>query len=553
MRRNHLALTQTICTGLLCCALPASAQRPAEKAPTSRDSIKNATVSVYQTYQPELKPVYKPLLVPSVPEPDTTTFAQRYNVAPEAAALPYYPIPIRPLALQRDSAADSRQDYLSAGGGNRSTFMLDGATARIRGENLSSVLSLHHIQQADERINGRRYNETEAAWSMKTLMGFGILNGQVDGLHKSYGDYGFNESRTPPTDLGMRTYSGFGVAAGLDIPVSSKVNGVRSIRPELAFRYFNGPAIGGETMFRAEVPLVAEPGNGVRIEVTPSVNFTTVSLPTGTGYNNVHTLASALVFDQPRFLLRAGVIPAYVQDQGGRVLPDLAFLYRIIPEKTSLEIGWKGRIIQNRYEELAAQNPYLNRYRIAQTESREAYAEVATNVGQNIALSVRGSYWEWSALPLFINDYTPPAATGFNLQYEAAKAMMLQARLRYAIGENLQVGAFTQLANYFPEISAQLWHTPNVRFGADAHFEPVKTLQISGLFSFADGIRALGATGQSISLNPIGDLSARIAYQFIPQWTIWVQGTNLMDLRNERYYGYPAIGRGVAAGLRVNL
>lgn len=548
MRRNHLALTQTICTGLLLCALPASAQRPA--APTSRDSIKNATVSVYQTYQPELKPVYKPLLTPSVPETDTTTFAQRYNVAPEAAALPYYPIPIRPLALQRDSAADSRQDYLSAGGGNRSTFMFDGATSRIRGENLSSVLSLHHMQQADDRVIGRRYNETEAAWSMKTLLGFGRLDGLAEGLRKSYGDYGFNDSRALPLDFGMRTYYGFGLSAGLDIMTGSAIN---RVRPQVAFRYFNGPAINGEAMFKAEVPLVAEPGNGVRIEVVPSVNFTTISLPTGTGYNNLHSLASALVFDQPRFLLRAGVIPVYVQDQGGRVLPDLAFIYRIIPEKTSLEIGWKGRVIQNRYEELTAQNPYLNRYTIAQTESREAYAEVATNVGKDIALSVRGSYWEWSALPLFINDYTTPAASGFNLQYEAAKAMMLQARVRYAIGENLQVGAFTQLANYFPETSAQLWHTPNVRFGADAHFEPVKTLQISGLFSFADGIHAPNAGGQVITLRPLGDLSARIAYEFIPQWTIWAQGTNLMDLRNERYYGYPAIGRGIAAGLRVNL
>lgn len=550
MRRSYLVPVSTLCAGLLFCTQPAAAQKPAASKPTTRDSIKSATVSVYQTYQPELKPVYKPLLTPSVPETDTTTFAQRYDVAPEAAALPYYPIPIRPLALQKDSAAESRQDYLSAGGGNRNTFMFDGATSRIRGENLSSVLSLHHIQQADDRVKGLRYNETEAAWTMKTLLGFGRLDGQVEGLRNSYGDYGFNDTRVAPADFGMRTYYGVGLSAALDIMTGSAVHG---LRPQVAFRYFNGPAIGGETMLKAEVPLVAEPGNGVRIEVTPSVNFTTVSLPAGMGYNNVHTLASALVFDQPRFLLRAGVIPAYVQDRGLRVLPDLALTYRIIPQKTSLEIGWKGRVIQNRYEELTAQNPYLNRYAIAQTESREAYAEVATNVGQNIALSVRGSYWDWASLPLFVNDYTNVNASGFNLQYEDARAMMLQARIRYAIGETLQLGAFTQLANYFPQTSAQLWHTPNVRFGADVHFEPVKTLQISGLFSFADGIHAAGPVGQTFSLNPVTDLSGRISYQFIPQWTVWVQGANLLNIRNECYYGYSAIGRGIAAGLRVNL
>lgn len=545
MRRSHLVPASALCAGLALCTHPATAQRPT----TARDSIKNATVSVYQTYQPELRPLYKPVLTPSAPEPDTTTFAQRYNVAPEAAALPYYPIPIRPLALQRDSAADGRQDYISAGGGNRSTFMLDGSTSRIRGENLSSVLSLHHIQQADDRIEGRRYHQTEADYSLKTLMGIGLLNGRVDGLHKSFGDYGFNENRIAPASLGTRTYYGFGLAAGLDVMTGSTVN---EIKPQVAFRYFSGPAIGGEAMFEAAVPFVARPGNGVQIEITPSVNFTTVSLPAGTGYNNLHTLASALVFDQPRFLLRAGVIPAYVQDEGLRVLPDLAFTYRIIPQKTSLEIGWKGRMIQNRYEELVAQNPYLNRYTIGQTESREAYAEAFTTIGQNMALSVRGSYWDWRKLPLFVNDYTIAPATGFNLQYQNATAIALQARLRYAVGENIQLGAFTQLANYFPETGAQLWHTPSVRFGADAHFIPVKTLQISGLFSFADGIHALASPTQDISLNPIADLSARISYEFIPQWNAWVQGTNLLDARNERYYGYPAIGRGIAAGLRFD-
>lgn len=546
---RHSTLAPIFCAGLLFCVQQASAQRPTAPKPTSRDSIKNATVSVYQTYQPELKPVYKPLVTPSPPEPDTTTFAQRYNVTPEAAALPYYPIPIRPLALQKDSATMEKEDYISAGGGNRNTFMLEGATSRIRGENLSSVLSLRHVQQADDRIQNLRYNETSGAYSLKTLTGIGQLEGVVDAKRNSYGDYAFNDRRTP-VDLGMRTYYGFGAMAALDITSNQVLNG---LRPQVGFRYFNGPAVGSEATFHAEVPLIAEPGNGVRIEVIPAVNFTTVSLPSGTGYNNLHTLTTALVFDQPKFLFRAGVIPAYVQDEGLRVLPDLALTYRVIPQKTSFEIGWKGRVVQNRYEELAEQNPYLNTYAIGQTESREAYAEVATKVGQNLSLSVRGSYWDWKAIPLFVNDYTNANRAGFNLQFENAKAAMIQARVRYAIGETLQVGAFTQLTNYFPEILPQLWHLPAVRFGADAHFRPVEPLQISGLFSFADGIHAVGPVGENLSLKPLADLSGRIAYRFIPHWTVWVAGTNLLDIRNERYYGYQAIGRGIAAGLKVDL
>ncbi len=550
MRRSYLILTTTtICAALLLSPEQADAQRPATGKSTSRDSIQSATVSVYQTYQPELKPVYKPLLTPAAPEPDTTTFAQRYDVAPEAAVLPYYPIPIRPLALQKDPINYGKEDYISAGGGNRSTFVFDGATSRIRSENLSSVLSLHHIQQADDRVSGLRYNETSGQFSLQTLTGVGSVSGQIDALRNSYGDYAFNDSRTP-VDLGARTYYGFGLSTALDITSDNVLN---RLRPQVGFRYFNGPAINGEVMFQASVPLIAEPGPGIRIEVTPAINFTTVGLPTGTGYNNLHTLASALVFDQPRFRFRVGGLPAYVQDRGLRVLPDLALTYRIIPEQTEVELGWAGTITQNRYEELTAQNPFLNRYAIGQTEDREAYAQFMTTLGRNMALTIRGSYIEWQALPLFVNDYRTPERAGFLLLHENARAMMLQARLRYAVGETLQLGVFTQLANYFPETQLQLWHTPNVRFGASADFTPVKTLQIGGQFSFADGIHALGAQGQDLSTNPIADLSARIGYEFVPSWTAWVQGTNLLDIRNERYLGYRAIGRGIAAGLRVKL
>jgi hypothetical protein len=527
------------------------AQKPTSGAsgkPTSRDSLKAATVSVYQTYQPELKPVFKPLYAPSVPETDTTTFAQDYKVLPQPAALPYYPVPIRPLALQQDTVGTSPADYLKLGLGNRSTFLLEGATTRIQTKSLSSALYLRHFRQADERVANRRFNETEAAYNLTTQTAAGTLRAQVDGLRNSYGEYAFNENRPVAVD-GLHTYFGLGIRTELEMTEASFLKGTK---PRIAARYFDGPQIEGEWMIQAAVPFQIMLGTGVRLSLTPAVNFTRVGLNGTTGYNNLHSLATALLFDQDRFSARIGALPAYVQDKGFRILPDLMIRYALVPQQTALELGWNGTITQNRLEELAAQNPFLTRYTIAQTESKEAYAEFSTNLGKALSFSLRGSYWQWTDLPLFVNNLVPSTGqAGFEMEYAGAKAATLQARLRYAIGETVQIGAFTQLASYYPEDRPRLWHIPAVRFGADIHAIPVKKLQLGARLSFADQFFARGDFNEQIDLGTITDLSAEASYQFIPHWSVWVQGTNLFNARNERYYGYPAIGRGIAAGLRV--
>ncbi|RYD52065.1 MAG: hypothetical protein EOP52_07760 [Sphingobacteriales bacterium] len=527
------------------------AQKPTSVAPgkpTSRDSLKAATISVYQTYQPELKPVFKPLYTPSVPETDTTTFAQEYKVLPQPAALPYYPVPIRPLALQQDTLGTVPADYIKLGLGNRSTFLLEGATTRIQTKNLTSALYLRHFRQADERVANRRFNETQAAYNLTTQVAAGTLRAQIDGLRNSYGEYAFNEARAVVVD-GLHTYFGLGIRTELEMTEASFLKG---IKPQIAARYFDGPQIEGEWMIRAAVPFQVALGTGVRLSLTPSVNFTRVGLGNTMGYNNLHSLATVLVFDQDRFSARVGAVPTYVQDKGFRLLPDLMLRYALVPQKTALELGWKGTVTQNRLEELAAQNPFLTQYTIAQTESKEAYAELNTNLGKAVSFSLRGSYWHWKDLPLFVNNLlSSTGQIGFGLEYTEAKAATLQARLRYAIGETVQVGVFTQLANYYPEDQPRLWHIPAVRFGADVHAAPVKNLQLGARISFADQFFARGDFNQAIDLGTLTDLRADASYQFIPHWSVWVQGTNLLNARNERFYGYPAIGRGIAAGLRV--
>ena len=517
--------------------------------PRSADSIKESSVSVYQSYQPELRPVSKPLLLPSTPPADTQTVAQQYASETPPAIVPYYPVPLRPVALERDSTRGPGFDYVKIGGGNLGTFLFEGATARLSAPGIQSLLFVKHLGHANGKIAAQTQQMTQAAWTFAGPAGnLGRWGAFVEAQRRSYGQYGFNEGRTLPFE-GKNVY--FGAAAGGSLRTDS-ASFLGGAEPAFQLRLFSGPQIGTEKTALVTLPARYKVEDGLFLEGAFHAALASVSR-TGISYNNSYAqLPLAMNYERERLCLRVGAIPIADRQNDLYVLPDLGIRYSLSPQRFWLEGGWKGRLLQNRLETLSTENPYLNSYFPTQTRARELWAGLGANVGKYVTATFRVSDTRYNDLQLYINDLQTSSETGFQLlTVPKAGAFSVGGSLRYLIGKTLSVEAQGILYGYRSDDVNTLWHLPSRRLRFDFYWQALKNLELRSNFSLAGGIQARGAFGQVIDLDAIADLSAGAEYSFYKNWSLGLQLGNILNRQNERYWGYPAFGFNVMGSLQV--
>ena len=517
--------------------------------PRSADSIKATSVSVYQTYQPELRPIVKPVLLPSTPPADTQTVVQQYAVETPPAVVPYYPVPLRPVALERDSTRGPGLDYVKIGGGNLGTFLFEAATARLSTPGIQSLLFVKHLGHANGQIAAQTQQMTDLAWTFAGPGGeLGRWKAFVEMQRRSYGQYGFNENNAQQAG-GKNVY--FGVAAGGSLRTDS-ASFLGGAEPAFQVRLFNGPQIGTEKTAILNLPASYKVGDGFTLEGAFHTALTSVSR-SGSSYNNSYAqLPLAMNFERNRLALRVGVIPTLDRQSSLYMLPDLGIRYSISPQRFWIEGGWKGTLLQNRFETLSAENPYLNSYFPTQTRARELWAGLGANVGKYVTAKVRISDTRFNDLLLYINDLQAANERGFQLlTVPKAGAFSVSGSLRYLVGKTFSLEANGALYGYRSDDVTTLWHLPTRRVGLDFYWQPGKNFTLQSGLSVVGGIQARGDFGKVIDLESITNLSAGAEYSFYKNWSLGLHVNNLLNRQNERYWGYPAFGFNVMGSLQV--
>ncbi len=518
--------------------------------PRSADSIKESTVSVYQTYQPELRPVIKPVLLPTTPPADTQAVPQQYAAETlPPAVVPYYPVPLKPVALERDVTRGPGLDYVKIGGGNLGSFLFEGATARLSAPGIQSLFFVKHLGHANGSIASQSQQTTDAAWTFSGSAGnLGQWKAFVEGQRRSYGQYGFNEGRALPFE-GKNVY--FGIAAGGSLRTDSG-SFLGGAAPAFQFRLFRGPQIGTEKTVLITLPARYAVAEGLALEATFHTALTSVS-QSNTSYNNSYAqLGLAMNYERERLALRVGVTPTLDRQNDIYILPDLSIRYSLSPQRFWVEGGWKGSLLQNRLETLSGENPYLNSYFPTQTRAYELWAGLGANVGPYVTATIRVSDTRFKDLLLFVNDLQTVSETGFSLlSVPKAGAFSVSGSLRYLIGKTVALEAWGALYGYRSEDVSRLWHLPNQRLRLGFYWQALKNLELQSNLSVASGLYARGAFGQVVDLDAVSNLSAGADYSFYKNWSLGLKVDNILNRRNERYWGYPAFGFNVLGSLQV--
>lgn len=565
-----------ISLALLAAALPADAQRnrnknkkaaksvkqqPAKKKPAqkqatparvipraAKDTIKGATIEVYQNYKPELKPVPKPVFNPSLPPADTSRPSFRYDVPQQGLYYTYRSLPLRPLALGKDSTALPFPSYVKLGGGNLSTLYLDAGIASLKGDNWETALHLHHLSQKGN------LNEQQTATS--GLEAEGTLHAadhaftaNLDILRRSVGYYGFKQDLAPGWNPDLeQTFTGLHFSVGARNEVVN--NAGIDYAPVVSIAAFSDRYDNTERSFGFDVPVSKEFDTSFRAGIGISGRFTQFENDAVSVSNNIFQLKPFAEYHKDNFRGKVGLYPTIGKNSNTYLLPDISVALRIPNTAFEFNAGWEALLQQNTYEQLSIKNPFVtNLPTFRQTRTDQVFAGIGTNIGNHLTVNGKVSWLQYAHLPLFLNAQ---ADRSFDILYDdKIQALSFQAGARYQVANTFALGVSGSWYNFYEKSYSRVWHEPAIRLNADLMIRPMPELTITAYSTVLDQMYALDEQGREVKLKGILDIGGGAEYQIIPRLSLFANVHNLLNNKYERWRGYPAYGFNIFGGLRL--
>jgi hypothetical protein len=501
-----------------------------------------------QSYKPEIRPDIKREPVPILPPVDTATANVNYNVPSQSLSYGYFALPLRPLALAKDSAERSFSNYVKVGGGNLSTMYLDAGIGNIKGKNYGLALRLHHLSQAGKIIDQKSsLSGIEANGNYITSKL--LWNGGVSFNRNAYNSYGYdlNTRTTGYVNTSKPVY----YSAQVHIGSENKTEGKFSYKPSLTAGYFaNNTA--NEYHISAAVPITYRVNTSLSIKTGVTGSFTnlaTISI-TSPVHSNMAQLIAGADYQKGALRISALVYPTIGQTNS-YLLPDVYASYTINAKEWVVFAGMKGELYQNTYEQLATKNPYVSSlFSLQQSHANRVYGGVRTNIGNHF--SVRGKV-NWAIhdnMPLLIND-TIYSNKHFIVSYDKVNTLSFEGDVRYQMGSVISVGLGAAYTSFNTTINKRAWHEPGLKLNADLIVHPLSKLTITVNMAILDELYAVDMGNRTVKLKGITDLSCGAEYNFTPRLSAFVQANNILNKSYERWYGYQAYGFNIFGGIRL--
>lgn len=515
--------------------------------------LKAATIEIIQSYKPEVKQAVKPETAPDLPPVDTAILPMSYEVPAQNLNYTYSALPLRPLALGKDSAKKQFANYVRLAGGNLSTLLLDAGIGGLKGRNYYTVFNIRHLSQAGNIL-----------YQKSSLTGF-----DADGYYKTnsmlwHGGVGvlYNRFNLFGYDNNLYNYKESQVGfsnSGFNIMVDAKniEDEKWAYHPSVNVRSYTMNRItgidGSEYNIIVKLPFTYTIDTSLKIGLAVNGALSNYTTNAATQQiNNYVQLAPSVHYRKGAFDGRVGLYPTMGVASTTYLLPDVQLNFRLVrASQLFLSAGWNGQLQQNTFEQLATVNPFLSAFKgLGQTISNEIYGGLQTNIGNHITVGGKVSYWQYGNMPLFVND-TATDNKEFMVSYDKVNAVSLQGSLRYTVGQTISIGGSIIYTTYDADLNKQAWHLPALRLNADVSIRPIQDLLITGYLTVLDGIYAVDKGNRTIELPAAFDLGAGAEYTFIPRLSAFAQVNNIFNNQYERWYGYRAYGMNIFGGLRL--
>lgn len=515
---------------------------------TDDTTIRSTTLEVYQVYKPEIKIAPKPSIIPTLAPPETTTTPQQYDVPQQSLFYTYRSLPLRPLALGKDTAKLPTQNYVKGGGGNLNTLFGDLGIGSLRGDNWETAIHAHFISQHG-KIPDQQYLHTglEAAGSLKSDNH--LWKAGVTADYHKYNHYGYDhrlyDFDTAPK-IGYTSIEGH-------VGVSNISTGIWGLdyAPSLMLKHFTAGSLGHETTVEATLPFSKKLDSNLTFELGLKATYTGYNSGNISGDNNIFKILPGISYRIDVFSAHLGLYPTFGRGGNSYLLPDITASYQV-STKFNILAGWQADLQQNTFQQQSLKNPFYTKFTsLPQSRNDEVYLGINAGIGHHLSIGTRGSWWQYNNLPEFITYSGDTAGRFFDvLIAPKVNALSLQVSARYEVGTSFSVGLSGAWYSYYNKVYAKVWQEPSVRFKGDVQWNILKNLQANAYLAALSGLYGQDAFGTQRKMKDIIDVGAGGEYQLIPQLSIWLNVGNLLNRPNQRWLGYDAFGINVYGGIR---
>jgi len=512
--------------------------------------IKSNTIEITQSYQPEIKQNPRPVLHPTLPPADTTYPVFTYDVPQQTLFYTYNSTPLRPLALGRDSANAGYRRYIKLGGGNLSTLQLDfgeeGKGNNTTNQTADHSLQLHTISQKGD-IKDQQTWLTNAHFDGSVYRQNWLWHLSVDALRNQYYFYGYDHDLYQYSSSELsQIYTG--VRASVD--VTNQNSSSFHYNPKITASVYDGN--GGndkasEKTFGILLPTSYNIDTSLQFKAALNATITQYKVSLDHINNNIIQFAPGFEYHKVAFNGHAYLNPTFGQ-KNTYLLPDIFASYKL--PIVTLNAGWQGLLHQNSFEQLSTENPYIfAASEIKQTHSDEIFGGLDASLGNHLLVSGRVSAWHYNDLPVFVN--APGDQKQFNILYEnQLNAVSFHIAGRYQVGHTFAAGLSGTWYSFNGGNLPQIWQVPTSKIKGDLLFHPISELNITAYIALLDGLKALDNNGNAVTMNSVFDIGGNVEYDIVSRFAVFLQLSNLLNNKNERWYGYTSYGFNIIGGIR---
>lgn len=298
-------------------------------------------------------------------------------------------------------------------------------------------------------------------------------------------------------------------------------------------------------------------------------------LNSSTSYSHLNLgLEPSITFQDEDYSFKAGVglyfnngKVAGETDNSFYVYPQVKASFKLVHDILITYMGAEGGLKQNSYADFVNRNPFVSPdLMITPTsEQYDLYVGLKGKLDNSISYNVKGSIKSEDDKAFFrsnvINGQSSRNAyelgNSFGVLYGNLKTYNVFGELKFDFEENVSIGLYGEFNHYETDMK-EAWNMPKSRFGADIHIDFSDSWfagtdiyyvgERKDVFRSYDTANSTLLTEEVRNLDGFADLNVKVGYRPTANWTLFLEGNNLLNKNYEQWKGFRNQGIQVMGG-----
>ncbi len=541
------------------------------------ETIGTEVINVVKSYSPTISDAFKVKEVPVAEvEKESDKEKVSYSIFSFPVASTFVPAKGKADGLEKLKEEKLFANYLTLGFGNYGTPLLDFYTAHKLDNDAYFGAALHHLSSQGgikNTVLDDAYYQTKADFTYGVNKKTSGWNADLGYQHQAYNWYGVPNdvtifdfsSKTLAGINPLQTYQTF-YAGGR---IYSKVKAFKEA--DLKYNHF------WDGTGSAENRLQLAPSFEFKVENQKIKTDFVVDYVGGQfkqGYNDVNAInygfttlgfKPSIVFRKEQFSFNLGAGVFYLASSDTKNVPNKLFIYpqvsasfKLIPDALTLYAGADGGLVQNSYQQMVAQNPFLSpTLLIAPTEKAyDLHLGIMGKIASSMSFNLKGFHMLEKGKYLFMNNQFQDGSittrqnfeygNSFNVVYDNVTSTGVFGEVKLDFDKQVLVGLSATYSSYKIEKQQAAFNLPQLTTTLNLEYNITEKWQASSAIFYVGERKDWAITENTpaiehdiVTVKGFVDANLQASYKYTPRLTGFVRANNIANQAYQKWVNYP--------------